>query len=95
MNEHFFLSIGKGQLSGLGDELDHRAVEFGELAKVLNDTNLFMTFFLSPFSLSHPQIFMSGNNQPLETPNNNFQAKLNEVKRLLSSSQIYINYKHV
>jgi hypothetical protein len=38
---------------------------------------------------------MSGNNQPLETPNNNFQAKLNEVKRLLSSSKIYINYKHI
>lgn len=68
----FFLSIGKGQLSGLGDELDHRAVEFGELAKVLNDTNLLTTFSVSLLSLSYPQIFMSGNNQPLETPNNNF-----------------------
>lgn len=91
----FFLSIGKGQLSGLGDELDHRALEFGELAKVLNDTNLLMTFSVSLLSLSYPQIFMSGNNQPLETPNNNFQAKLNEVERPLSSFQIYINYKHV
>lgn len=91
----FFLSIGKGQLSGLGDELDHRALEFGELAKVLNDTNLLMTFSVSLLSLSYPQIFMSGNNQPLETPNNNFQAKLNEVERPLSSFQIYINYKHI
>lgn len=55
----FFLSIGKGQLSGLGDELDHRALEFGELAKVLNDTNLLMTFSVSLLSLSYPQIFMS------------------------------------
>lgn len=75
--------------------MDHRAVEFGELAKVLNDTNLLMTFSVSLLSLSYPQIFMSGNNQPLETPNNNFQAKLNEVERPLSSFQIYINYKHV
>lgn len=89
------MSIGKGQLSGLGDELDHRVVEFGELAKVLNDTNLLMTFSVSLLSLSNPQIFMSGNNQPLETPNNNFQAKLNEVERPLSSFQIHINYKHV
>ena len=31
----------------------------------------------------------------LETRNNSFQAKLNEVDRLFRNSKIYINYKHL